>query len=105
MANDIDIVGKIVHIHSIDSDWNWLTTFPGMHSGLLVQWIRVIPGAANDNVVLKWGVDTADIFFDETIQTDLMPIHVPYLGQRLKPFLDFTAGVYTGNPEIFMLLA
>lgn len=103
-ANTIEVVGQLIHIFDIDIDWKWLETFTGQNHGLLLEWIRVVAGAANDRVVFRWEDENGSIFFDETIRTDLQPIHVPYYGARFKPFLDFSAGIYTGNPEIFILM-
>ena len=66
MANSIDVIGNIIHIYSIDEDWNYLTTFPGMNHGLSIHWIRQTLGQANDRVVLKWANDAGKTFWDVT---------------------------------------
>ncbi len=101
--NTVVIAGKLIHIFDIDVDWSWLENFVGQNKGLLVEWIRIV-GALGDHVVFKAENASGKIFLDETIQANLRPVYIPYHGEKMKMFLDFSAGSYTNATEIFIML-
>jgi len=103
MANSIKTVGNLIHLSSLDSDWDYLTTFPGQNHGLLIYWIRMTLGQANDQIVLKWGSASGETFFDVKLPAALLaPVTLEFYGRRFKPYLDFSDCTVVGNPHLWI---
>lgn len=108
MANTIILSENIIEISNIDTDWYWYQTLVGFainKPAINIHSIQFIPGATNDRCVLKNGSSTSAIFFDRNAANvyDDEPIY--YNGEEFKPFLDLSAGVYSANAKLIIILS
>lgn len=107
MANTINLSGNVIEISSIDSDWYWydtLVAFATSKVGIPIHSIQFVPGATDDRCVIKNGSATAAVFFDRTAENVYDNDQYRYDGEELKPFLDVSAGVYSADAKVIIIL-
>lgn len=81
--------------NALADDWTWTDSFKNFPDGLRVDWIAFSAGQDGDKVVLLAGdASGVGLFPDQAILAQGPPIVQNYGGMRLKPFLDFSEGVF-----------
>lgn len=105
-VNTINFLSHIIEISSIDSDWDFEDTFGVGASRLNIISIQFVPGAADDQCVIKDTSDTGPAFFDVTsydTQYDLFKtFDSPNAG--FKPYLDYSDGTYSTGAKVIIIL-
>lgn len=97
-----------VTLTSIDADWTWTTDVTeDVHGdGIRVHSIMFYPGAASDKVaILEKDANGTHIFpLVEALGTQYPIIH--YLGgDKVKPFIDFSASVLSAGATVVIKFA
>ena len=96
MANTLTTSKNFITISSRDSDYDHGEVI-ALHS------IRFNPGGADTCVILDTDANGATVFKVEASGTS--DEHVEYYnGALCRPFLDFSAGSYSANAEVTLIL-
>jgi len=108
MANTITLSGNVIEISTIDTDWNWydtLVAYATSQVGVPLHSVQFLPGAANDRCVLKNGSVTAAAFFDKIAEDVYDNTQFKFDGEEFKPVLDVSAGVYSADAKLIIILS
>lgn len=84
--------GNSVMISGIDSDWDYIDTFPDATKGLRVQSIIFYSDTTDDDIFIKDKDDTGVIIFPAKIADGYDQRGWKYDCTRLKPYLDVSVG-------------
>ena len=97
MANTVNESGNVIEISAIDEDWD-------PDSNLNVQFIKFVPGQANDICVMKAADDSGPECFRAN-PTDAEPRIVYYGGTTLRPYLDYSACTLNTGAKVIIVLS
>lgn len=95
MSNTVTTTGPVITISDIGEDYD-LGDYLPMHS------IR-FNAAGSDTCVIKNGDENGATIFKATCEADEDRIQY-YHGQSLRPFLDYSAGSYSTDTEVTIIL-
>jgi len=106
--NSIKREGTTCEINDISADWKWSDTFtePEFASGICVNYIIMVPAAANDVFVLRNGGATED--YPMCVYVKLANVYDQrprdFFGTKIKLCLDYGSGTYTSGAKLIVQL-
>ena len=101
-------IGKFIELTVLDSDWSWLSTFPGAINGIAVDWIAFSVGATAtvDVCSIKEASATGpSIFPPHPVAATSPVLMVHYNGKTIKPYFDFSDCTLSTGHSIIIKLA
>jgi hypothetical protein len=107
MANTINLKGAVLQITAIDEDWDWADTFDSAQykNGIKIQSIEFDTEVAGDVCIIKNESDSGPRLFKASGNAvDVKDERCKYFnGTRLKPYLDFSEGVYNAAASVTII--
>lgn len=95
MANTITTGNKVITLSAIDSDWT-------AGGAIVIKSITLVPGAANDVVVIKDSTDAGPVICQLTCPD--IGDKTQHFDKRMKPCLDFSASTLSSGAVVIIHL-
>lgn len=96
-ANSVSYSHPVLSITSIDEDWDDTES-------RRVQFIIFVPGAVDDELVMRQGSTTGPLICGKMLSTDGEARICPVNGSRVDMFLDFADSTITAGGSVTILM-
>ena len=97
MANSVAYSHPVISITSIDSDWDDT-------EARRVQFIIFVPGAVDDELVMRQGTTTGPLICGKMLSTDGEARICPVNGSKVDMFLDYADSTITAGGSVTILM-
>lgn len=101
-VNTVTLSGSTITISDIDSDFILGTTYSWMSGGVKLDSVIFIPGAADDECILRDGSLTGPIFFRALAVDAYDEKAWTYKDSPKKVYMEFSDGTYSAGSIIIL---